>query len=346
VKYPQRNIILTAFFVILTLIATATVITLQQTGATQTQTKTITSYTSTATIDYTATVQPSTIYNDKTTIKPQDGPIYTKLTDTIDLTLTYTFTSTLQINPTITYITNTTLKTEAWQYQLSATPKTTVQQTTIQLTLPTFNKQEIEQTKARIDNETGVSTGFYSNSQPYYVVEITPTFYISAQIGSKSISQVFQPTISVNSTHNAEGDVIKIEDLTQTSTGALTQQETVTNQDIINQQYASLVLIAVSLVGLGYSGTTLLKQRETTPKTTSTQKMLEPYKHLIIEATENTDNTINTIKVASIAELAKAAETLNKPIFHIKNPSEETLCIIEGTTKYQHTISVTQKSEK
>jgi hypothetical protein len=150
VKLPQRNLTLSVFFVILTLIAAVTVISLQQTQATQTQAETIGTYTSTATYDYTAAVQPSTIYGNKTIIKPQDGTIYTKLASNINLTLSYRFTSTLQNTPKITYNINSTLKTGAWKYQTSTTPKVTTQQATIQIALSSFDKQEIEQTKARI----------------------------------------------------------------------------------------------------------------------------------------------------------------------------------------------------
>jgi hypothetical protein len=342
---PHKNVTLTVFFIILTLIAAVTVVSLQQTAADQTQTRTVGTYQSKASVDYTATVQPSTIYGDKTQIKPSDGAIYTKLTSKIDLVLTYTFTSTLQTNPTITYNVNTTLKTDAWQYQTSATPKSTTTQTTIQLALPTFVKAEIEQTKARIDNETGVTSGFYSQSQPYYILEIQPTFTVDAQTENGAIHQTFRPVIAVNSTHTSEGDVIIIADLTQTGMGALTLQETQTNQDVINQRYASYILIATSLVGLGYSTLSLHKQQQhATPKTITNSKLLEPYKHLIIEATENVDATTSTIKVSSIAELAKAAETLNKPILHIKNSTQDVLCIIEGTTKYQYTISTPDAS--
>jgi hypothetical protein len=339
---PQKNLTLTIFFIILTLIAAVTVVSLQQTSAEQTQTQNVGTYQSRAQTHYTATVTASTIYGDKTQITPSDGAIYTKLTSKIDLSLTYTFTSTQQTNPTITYYVNTTLKTDAWQYQISTTPTSTTTHTTIQIPLPPFVKAEIEQTKARIDNETGVSTGFYSQSQPYYILEIKPTFTVDAQTSSGAIHQTFRPVIAVNSTHTSEGDVIIIEGLTQTGMGALTTMEKATNQDVINQRYASYFLIATSLVGLGYSTLSLHKeQQHATPKTITNSKLLEPYKHLIIEATENVDNITSTIKVSSIAELAKAAETLNKPILRIKNSTEDVLCIIEGTTKYQYNLTST-----
>lgn len=314
-------------------------VTLQQANASQSRTETVGSYLSTATYDYTAKVQQSTIYNDKTQIGPKDGPIYTKLTNQIDLTLTYTFASDLQVQPTITYNVNTTLKTDAWQYQLASTQKTSTTHMPIVLVLPSFVKAEVEQTKARIDNETGVTSGFYSSSQPYFVYEIKPTFLIEAQTSTGDIHQTFQPTILVNSTHTGEGDVIKIEGLTQAGSGALTQVLNGVNQDVVNQRYASYVLMATAVVGLIYSITVMTKTQKSASSTPSTQKLLEPYKHLIIEAQENTASTTSTVNVTSIPELVKAAETLCKPILHIKNDNEEVLCIIEGTTKYQYTIS-------
>ena len=220
--------------------------------------------------------------------------------------------------------------------------KTTTQHTPIVLIFSPFNRAEVEQTKARIDNETGVSTGFYSTSQPYYVYEIQPIFVIDAQTETGSIHQTFQPTLLLNSTHTTEGDIIKIQDLTQTSSGALTQLVNGVNQDIVNQRYASYILIVTSLFGLTYSLIVMFKQHNTAPASTKpgTNKLLEPYKHLIIEATENIDNITSTIKVASISELAKAAETLSKPMLHIKNEAGDNLYVIEGNTKYQYTLDV------
>jgi hypothetical protein len=59
---------------------------------------------------------------------------------------------------------------------------------------------------------------------------------------------------------------------------------------------------------------------------------------MIIEASENTDTTTSTITVTDITELVKAAETLSRPIIHIKKEGQESLCVIEGNTKYQYTI--------
>ncbi len=345
-KLPQRNFWLTTFFVVLTLVAAVTVVSLQQAPSIERITKTVGTYTSAASFDYTAYVKVSTVYGDKETLKPLDGAVYTKLTDKIDFALTYSFNSTTSASPTITYNLEGVLKTDAWQHPLYSTQPTTTDSTTIEVSIPSFIRQEIEQTKSQIDTETGVSSGnYFSSSQPYYVLEITPTIQIEAKTTTGAIHQIFQPTLIVNATHTAQGDIIQIEPLTQTSRGSLTQEQTVANQDVINQQYASYVLVAGSLVGLGYMALTFKKQKLVTPATPSSEKLLQPYRHLIVEATENTDTATTTIKVTNIAELAKAAETLVRPILHVKNQTEDNLYVIEGNTKYQFTLKHNESEE-
>jgi hypothetical protein len=336
VKLPNRKLTLVIFFTILILIAIITTYSLHQTPEMQTITTTAGTYTNTANYDYTASVNTSPIYGNKTTLKPSDGVLYTKLTNKIDLTLTYTFTSTLTANPTITYNIVTTLKTDAWQYPLSTTPDTTTDQTTIQITLPTFNKGQIEQTKARIDNETG-TTNFYSSTEPQYVLEITPAFTITAATEAGTINEDFQPTLTINSTRSTEGNILIINDLTQTTTGTLTQQQTITNPEITNQRYASYSLLAISAIGLTYSAFTL-KKRQPTQAPNPTKKLTEQYRDLIVEATQNT-NAATTINVINLAELAKTAEILARPIFHHATENEDTFYIIENNTKYQYKVT-------
>jgi hypothetical protein len=66
-------------------------------------------------------------------------------------------------------------------------------------------------------------------------------------------------------------------------------------------------------------------------------KLIAPYKNLIIEAKEPPKTTPETtiINVATIQELAKTAEILAKPIILTRKP-QPTLTIIDNNTIYQH----------
>jgi hypothetical protein len=329
-KKPQKTTILLTLFTILTLISIITVYATYQTPTEETTTNTLCTYTSTANYDYTAILESNIIYNNKTTLKPDEGTLYTKITRQINLTLTYTFYATLPTETAITYSLTQTLKTAALQYQTATTTSTTTNQTQIQITIPQIIKTELDPIITKLATETGIST------TSYYSLEITPTFTINANTTVGQINQTFTPTLTIDFKHTDQGDITTIDDLHQTKTDTITENQTTTRQDILYQRYTSYALIAISIAGLFPSTYFYIK---TKPKTQEVplDKITAPYKDLIIEAKEppKTQPETTIINVQTIQELAKTAEILAKPIILTRKP-QPTLTIIDQNTIYQH----------
>jgi len=328
-KKPEKTRILLTTFIILTLASIITVYAVHQTPTQETTTNTLCTYRSTATYDYIATLEPNTIYNNKTTLEPDEGTLYTKITKQINITLTYTFYTTLPTNATITYSLTQTLKTPAWPYQINETTPTTTDQKLIRITIPPVNKAELETIKRQIETDTGTSSTTYT-------LEITPTFTIEANTTAGPIQQTFTPTLTLNFQRTNQGDIITIEELLQTQSGAITENQTITRQDVINQRYTSYILIATSITGLGFS---TYFHTKTKPKIEEIplEKLIAPYKDLIIEAQKapKTPPEATTINITTIQELARTAEILAKPIILTREPTP-TLTIIDQNTIYQH----------
>ena len=329
-KKPGKTTILLSLFTILTLISIITVYTTHQTPTEETTINTLCTYTNTATYDYTAILEPNTIYSNITILKPNEGTLYTKITRQINLTLAYTFHATLPADTTITYSLTQTLKTATLSHQINTTTPTTTNQTQIQITISRIIKGELDPIITKLATETGVSTS------TYYSMDITPTFTISANTTVGQINQLFTPTLTIEFQHTDQGDITTIGDLYQTKTGEITENQTITRQDIINQRYESYILIAVSIAGLFFSTFFYMK---TKPKIEEIplDKIIAPYKDLIIEAKEPPKTTPETtiINVETIKELAKTAEILAKPIILTRKP-QPTLTIIDQNTIYQH----------
>jgi len=330
-KKPGKTTILLTLFTILTLTSLLTVYTTHQTPTEETTTNTLCTYGSIATYDYTAILEHNTIYNNITILKPNEGTLYTKITRQINIIITYTFHATLPADTTITYSLTQTLQTGTLSHQINTTTPTTTNQTQIQITLPQIIKTELDQTMTKLATETGTST------TAYYSLEITPTFTINANTTAGSIQQTFTPTVTIDFKRTDQGDVTTIGDLYQTKTGAITENQTITRQDIINQRYESYILITLSIAGLFFSTFFYIK---TKPKTEQIplDKLIAPYKDLIIEATEppkTTPEITIIINVETIKELAKTAEILAKPIILTRKP-QPTLTIIDQNTIYQH----------
>jgi len=328
-KKPSKAIILLTLFTILTIISIITANAVHQTPTQETTTNTLCTYISTATYDYTAAIDPNIIYN-KTTLKPNEGTLYTRITKHINITLTYTFHATLPAETTITYTLKQTIKTSAWQYPTTTTQPTTTNQTEINITLPPVIKSELDTIKGEYEKTTGASTA------TTYTFEITPTFTVNANTTAGPIHQVFTPTLTVNFQRTDQGDITTIEDLYQTKSDAITENQTITLSDIINQRYASYILITISIAGLCFSTYFYMK---TKPKIEEIplDKLIAPYKDLIIEAQEPPKPTpeITMINVETIQELAKTAEILAKPIILTRKP-QPTLTVIDQNTIYQH----------
>jgi hypothetical protein len=334
-KKPPKTTILLTLFTILTLISILTVYIAHQTPTEETTTQTICTYRSIADYDYTATLQtPNIIYNNKTTLKPNEGPIYTKITRQINITLTYTFQTTpLPSEATITYTTTQTLKTSAITYQISETTTQTTNEKQIQIQLAQINKAETDPIITKISSEMGIT------STQYYTIEITTTFTINANTTAGPIQQTFTPTLTITFQRTDQGDITTVSDLHQTKTDAITENQTTTRQDIINQRYASYSLTTIAIAGLIFSTYYHTKTKPKTKEPTPIEKLLAPYKDLIIEATEppKTTTQTTTIEVQTIKELAKTAEILAKPIILTRKP-QPTLTIIDQNTTYQHII--------
>jgi hypothetical protein len=328
-KKPAKTTILLSLFTILTLISIITIYTVYQTPTEETTINTLCTYTSIATYDYTAILEHNTIYSNITILKPNEGTLYTKITRQINLTLAYTFHATLPTETTITYSLTQTLKTGTLSHQINTTTPTTTNQTLIQITIPRIIKGELDPIITKLAAETGVSTS------TYYSMDITPTFTISANTTAGQINQIFTPTLTIEFKRTEQGDITAIGDLHQTETGAITENETITRQDIINQRYTSYALITISIAGLCFSTYFYIKTKPTTEKP-SLEKLTAPYKELIAKTTQKPPETKTTINMETLEDLAKIAETLARPILHATEAEEHTFYIIGNNTKYQY----------
>jgi hypothetical protein len=328
---PEKTVILVILFTTLTLISLLTVYSAQQTSTEEITTNTRCTYLSTANYDYTAIMEDNTIYDNVTILGPGEGTLYTKILRQINITFTYGFYATLPSNATITYYLTQTLRTTAFSYQISKTAPTTTNQTTIQIPISPIIKTQLDQIIQKLSSEIGIS------SSSYYSLDITPTFTINAATTAGQINQAFAPTLTVQFQHTDQGDITTIGDLAQTNPGTITETETTTNEDVITQRYASYILISVSIAGLFFSSYFHQQIKPKTKPQPPLEKIIAPYKDMIIEAAEPPKTTPETtiINVQNIKELAKTAEILARPIILTRTP-QPTLTIIDQNTQYQH----------
>jgi len=329
----RRLKILLGFFILLTFISILTLAITHQTPIEAKQIITLCTYRSKATYDYTAILKPNLIYNNKTLLRPGEGPIYTKITKKVNLTLTFNFESSIPAETEITYSLKATLETSAWTYQLYSIPSTKTNHIPITIELNPINKTELDIIKNRLDSEAGVTS-------TQYILQIYPTFIIEANTTEGTINQMFNPTLTVEFEKTERGQVILIENLNQAKSGSLTRTETIILQEVINQRYASYILSAASITGLAISTYLYARNKPLPTPESKLEKMLSPHKDLVVETVQqNLPRESKIINVNSMDDIRKISEILAKPILLIKEP-KPTLIVIDQNIVYEYKISL------
>jgi len=324
---PEKTTVLLTLFTILILVSIITVYAVHQDPTQENTISTLCTYRSTATYNYTATLEPNIMCDNKTTLRPNEGTLYTKITKQVNMTLNYTFEANLPAEIAITY--NMTQTLTPWQHQIAETTQTTTNQKQIQIAIPLIKTDELETLRSQIQTETGLTSSTYA-------LQITPTFTINANTTAGPIHQIFTPVLLIDFKHTDKGDIIAIEDLQQTKTDAITESQTITRYEVMNQRYASYILITISVAGLFFS-TYLYRKAKPETKKKPLDRIIAPYRDLIIEAIELPRTTPETtmINVGTIEELVRTAEILVKPIVLTRKP-EPTLAVMDQNVMYTH----------
>jgi hypothetical protein len=345
--------ILLIFFTALTVASITTVYYTHQIPTEEKSTTTLGFYRHTGQYDYTAKLKPNIIYN-KSTLKPSQGTLYTKIVDHINVTFTYTFTCSHQTNITsIAYETETVLETEEnWNKTFTKSemldtfqPANTVNSTEQKASTTLFvNITEIEEIIKAVDEQIGTSTAQYSlKFKPIIdiIAEITLT-----EADTRTIHESFAHKLTIES-RKGTPNYISVENLEQTRQDTIDQTQITPLIWVTNQRNASCAFSAIASSALAITGAIYIKTEPASQpehKEKTLKKILKEHKELIAETKEEPPlkQDTTTIKMATMEDLAKISETLMKPILYTKKtpkpPKTENshiFYIIDNNTKYQ-----------
>ncbi|MGB9778864.1 MAG: hypothetical protein ACPLW8_05615, partial [Candidatus Bathyarchaeales archaeon] len=216
-------LILTLIFALLSLISMIGVYFTHSLPTEEQKIITLCTYTQNGSYDYIAQLKPNSLYN-KTTLKAGEGILYTKITELVNVTFTYTFNSSLPANITLNYSFNMYLESPRWpRRSLAEVPPTVLNFTgksTAQLqTIQSINVTALDELKNAIDGETGTYTSEYS-------LVLQPVINVTAETSVGEINETFTPFMNMSFRYRTpEGDYIATEGLTQTKQGSIQQAE-------------------------------------------------------------------------------------------------------------------------
>jgi hypothetical protein len=75
------------------------------------------------------------------------------------------------------------------------------------------------------------------------------------------------------------------------------------------------------------------------------QKMMTPYKDLIVETTTKPTQTPITIEIKTLDDLAKISDIIAQPILHISDEGNDKFFIIENEVQFKYQANGLQKPE-
>ncbi len=335
--------VLLILFAILTLTSSLIVFCTYQIPTEKTSVATLYTYGNYGSFNYTATLRPNTIYNNKTTLQLGEGPIFTRITNAINVNFTYTFQGSAPANLTVHYNLGKYLETPIWQKQIGEVQQETINTTGTSTNLNIGNISPINISSAQnlvsdITKETGVTITQYN-------VTVTINMNIEANTTEGLINESFAPKLTMRFTSSfAEGDIISIEGIQHSKTGEITRIDTI-YQDWVNpQRYGSYALFTISFIGLLVMIRVYARSKPAKPTKPEAliEEVIEPFREIISETVQEPQfkERFTTITMKTLEDLVKVADTLAKPIVHTRKPPETHIFyVIDETTRYEYTMT-------
>ena len=301
--------------------------------------------------DYTANLKPNIIYN-QSKLKPGDGIIYAKITESINTNFSYIFKLSGLNHPaniTTDYSINLIYESSQWTKRFNIVPKSTRNSNgeTAYLSADYLvNISRVQEMFEVIESETGTYTSEYN-------LTISPEIHTVAITDVGTIDEYFNPSMKIKFIYRApEGEHIAIEGLYHKSPGTITRNFKIYQPWVMNQRYFSYVYSLITFSALAYIARMFTK---TKPKKISKplEETIEQFREIIFEIAEEPSHEGQRVTMRTLEDLVNLADGLAKPVFHSERPShsqeKETtyaFYVLDGLVRYEYTITAPSIEEK
>lgn len=294
---------------------------------------------------YTAYLKPNQFYDNKLTLRPGEGTLYTNLVENLDITFTYTFISTQTSDIMIEYIITTELEApDKWVKSFPTGLENTVIFTGRVVQFSAELSVDIGWVENIIDNlerETGASSSTYN-------FKIKPTINLLSENSVGTINESFIPALVLGFTFgSADGDQITIDGLENSASGSITENRTIFYPEVSNERGIFTAISAIGLIGLLSTGLLFIKTKPQAPEKLIEQ-LISPFEGAIVgSGTEPPREGVAVVGMKSLQDLVYVGEGLGKPVLHFEKPGEKGVHIfyvLDGPTRYEYIFELHKKS--
>ena len=268
--------------------------------------------------DYVATLKNTTLFGDKTTLRPGEGTFFKQLINHVNITFSYRFQSSSDANITGDYFVDAVIQTKLWTKTYPLIPRTSFSEqgrsAWFTVTFP-LEYSYYDQILAKINEETGVTA-----QSPILLLRSTVSVFATTLEGA--VSSYFTPTINVSL---GQKTLEISEKLSFTQPGSITKTTTVNVSEVPERRMLWTTLSLGLLAGLCIAA--VLTTSTTEPQTETNKalrKMKKKYEEWIVETTTYPESTgLRKIQIKSLEDLTKISEEIAKPVFLYASPVSE-----------------------
>lgn len=282
---------------------------------------------------YIVHLKNNTVYDNKTTLLPNEATIFKKITDYINASFNYNFNTDCNYTINGSYTLEAEIETDIWEKEYILIPKTTFNTNNFDIQFP-INITHYENIIKNITNEIGITA-----QNP--LLNITCIITITAQTDHGFIYEYFTPKLTIPLQKN----IIEIKgNLTQSKQGAIqtiikTTAPKKTN-NTINISVTTAIFFLLPLIPF----TVFTENDYTKPTKTEKQiqKIKKKYGEWIVEINNplNIPTDANTVSMNTIDDLVKTSEELGKPILYHASEIEKkhVFYVLDDSTYYIHIL--------
>jgi len=287
---------------------------------------------------YIAHITPTSIYNNKSTISP-DEICFSKITDHLDIFFYYSFrcTEPAEVNGDYEIIALVESP-DQWKKRFIIVPMTAFNSSgrvryadftsSFPLNISHYNN---------IANEIGDEIGIRPANPK---LTILTNIHTIANTGAGNVDETFSPTIEIP----LNKDIIEVNgDLHQHKNGSTGKTERIYQQSVIYKRYfllGALVLCLILLIVFAYI--ILAAKQGSRGKSREADRVKKKYGDWIVDTVNlpsHADDRV--ISLNSLEDLIKVAEETGKPVIHKMSTTpkgEHTYHVFDGATRYDYTL--------
>ena len=294
------------------------------------------SYRSKANYDVVAYLKSNNFYN-KTTLRPEEGTLYSRIIDRLNIVFSYGFESNKPISGSVDYFVSIVIRTPAWEKVLETTSLKTVP---LDAASRGFKEQYIVviddywNVVRAFDKEIGTNTNEFNITYQYFV-------NVKAQSGSDKINGKMAPSIDISvKPRSSEGDIIALGRRDYTYPGSVEKRETVQIVSIFGiyrYQYRYLAIGGFIVASSAFAFFIWSYVKMTPKKEKPITDLIRPYKEVVAEAMEPIRRRGEiVITMNNLEDLVKVSDNLAKPILHTRNGKTHTFYLYDGPNRYEY----------